>query len=124
MTTFIAESLAGTGKRYLLAQVRERDGKMHVQLLAPGMAGCNRLYGMSFDVGLSATAEQAIAGSLVKAKSQAGTSPIYALAQVNVRPTDILHFQVLGSEVNREYGASFNVGVSTEIADSIASLLD
>lgn len=59
----IAESLAGTERRYVLAQLRPAGDCLHGQILSPGVSG-NRLYGLSFNVAIGEQVESTFADFL------------------------------------------------------------
>lgn len=126
--SYLVESLAGTGKAYIAAQVREKGGRAHFQVSCPTV---NRSYGWAFDLPLDGfsplTALKLSGASLVP--SLAGTGRMYLPVQIRPYPGGVLHVQA-GSEAaigacpeRRAYGVATNIPAPSEVLAQAASLI-
>ena len=109
-TATTVESLAGTGRAYVLGQMRVRDNSLHIQV--PGPEG-NREYGQVADLPLGEVDEAVlawIAGHPASKPSLAGTEAKYVVVQMRARDGRVVHFQFdCGmTKANRSYGAAFD----------------
>jgi len=125
----IAESLAGTGRRYVQLQARMYPQGLHVQ--GKGV-NVNRDYGVAVTFPIHSELRNylyKVEDASARLDSLAGTGKkyFYLQAVLNRRDNNLLiHFQVPFAEsYNRDYGAAFDVPVAsaTELAVFIASEL-
>ena len=99
-------SLAGTGKRYIDLQARMKNGRLHIQGLD---GGHNRDYGVAVDIDVPEAFAKWSAGQPHTLKSAAGTGATYLPIRARIYPGDVVHVQVAGSKLNRNYGSVLNV---------------
>lgn len=125
----IVESLAGTGKEYLEAQVREKGGRAHFQVALD--EGVNRDYGWAFDLpldGFAPISSLRMAGTKT-VSSMAGTVKQYVPVQIRPYPGGKLHVQAKSNaaigacEARRAYGVATNLDASSEVLATAAELL-
>lgn len=128
-SAFLTESLAGTGRVYVVGQMTNTGygSKLHFQVQAPGVDG-NRSYGLAFNTEMPDVAERALAAATQRALSLAQTGKEYAVVRIKPIGSDILHVQVRGESVNRPApqcpydGAAFNVSAPEWAVEAIRSL--
>jgi len=102
----IAESLAGTGKRYVVLQARVRDGKLHIQ--GRGVP-VNRPYGVAVDVSIPDNLREWFEEQDHILPSLANTDAMYVPIQARIKD-GLIHVQVRGNKpYNRPYGAAFDI---------------
>jgi hypothetical protein len=101
----MGESFAGTGKTYVELQVREKNGKIHVQGIGEGG---NRSYGVADDFPITDGVSKYTLRMPATLESLAGTCQKYVPVQARARK-GYVHFQQAGPEGNREYGYSFDI---------------
>jgi len=108
MVEFV-ESLAGTGKKYVLMQGKIVENTLHIQVKHD--KEINRPYGFAYDIELPADLAEAIDEYAPRVvKSLANTGVDYFLLQAKPVGDGTVHFQIeLVEEYNREYGAAFDV---------------
>lgn len=105
------ESLAGSGKAYVAAQVRARGEYLHIQAEGPSV---NRPYGISADLRPDSKLKSKLkvlkwlSSQPHTLTSLAGTGAKYVPAQLRLEG-DKIRVQVRGSPLNRRYGLAFEV---------------
>jgi len=112
----VNKSLAGTSQVYVSLQGSIRVGCLHIQGAGPEV---NRPYGLAIDIPASVLPE----GLWDWLRElNAPLNSLYSVSGVcyfpmQARPKgDNLHFQVLGAEFNRSYGATFDIPLWTRPA--------
>lgn len=101
------KSLA-SNKQYVLAQVDKRHGKYHFQVACPEI---NRDYGLSFNASGGAPALDNMLNAISHVPSLTGSGKPYMPCQIRARNGYVLHVQVKGPEINREYGVAVDLDV-------------
>ena len=102
----IVESLAGTGRKYVVLQARVRDGKLHIQ--GKGTPA-NRPYGVAVDVSIPDDLREWFEEQNHTLPSLANTDAMYVPIQARIKD-GLIHVQVKGNKpYNRSYGAAFDI---------------
>lgn len=116
----VGPSLAGTGKDYVLGQIREKDGGVKIQIAGPNV---NRDYGYTDEVSCCDSFLAFLNEQDAFLPSLAGnSSELYTPARFKFLEGNRVHIQVAGSNGNRDYGyatdldldESFTVAVETK----------
>ena len=97
-----------TDTPYLQGQARVREGLLHIQV--PGQEG-NREYGYAFSTEnpLPKQIAEYLNSLTAENLSLAGTGAFYFPIQLKGNDESV-HVQIAGPELNRSYGAAFDIG--------------
>ncbi len=128
MSFGFTESLAGTGRTYVTAQVRVREEEVHFQVYGPSV---NRSYGWAFDLPLDSS------GNILHALCLLGAETVSSLANtgraylpVQIYPyEDCLHVQVEldftipDHEASRSYGAAVDLPAPDFLLERLSEII-
>lgn len=122
------ESLAGTGKSYVVAQVRPKGGRVHFQVEGKQV---NRDYGWAFDLPYEGFGplNALFLNDAETVPSLAGTDARYLEVQIRPRSGGVMHVQaesnapVPASPARRAYGVACDLQASTEILQQLAGII-